>query len=287
VYRIREKQVLSDVTQLIVVDAPAVAKKAMAGQFVVLLIDEHGERIPMTIADYDRDAGTITLVFEDVGKSTMQLGTMKAGDCLLTVVGPLGHPTEIKNYGSVICIGGGVGVAPIFPIARALREAGNTVVSIIGARTGKLLLWEDRMRDVSSKLYVCTDDGSRGEKGLVIEPLKKLLDERVGEFARVIAIGPSRMMEKVSEVTMPYKVPTIVSLNSIMIDGIGMCGGCRVETADGSRFVCVDGPDFDAHKVNWEHLESRLKFYRELEWLSLERWKHRCALDGVVEEGSK
>jgi len=284
VYRILEKQVLSDVTKLMVVEAPHVARKARAGQFVIVRIDEHGERIPLTIADYDREAGTITLIFQEVGKSTKHLGTLNVGDALATLAGPLGHPTEIANYGTVVCVGGGVGIAPIFPIARSLKEAGNHVVSIIGARTRDLLFWEDRMRAVSDELIVCTDDGSYGRKALVTEPLKELLEARGKKIARVWAIGPAIMMKFVSLTTKPFGIPTIVSLNTIMIDGTGMCGGCRVLLEEGAQFVCVDGPEFDGHKVDWDNLLARLSFYRDEERLALERWEHECRLEGVLKE---
>lgn len=283
-YRILEKQVLSDVTKLMVVEAPHVARKARAGQFVIVRIDERGERIPLTIADYDREAGTITLIFQEVGKSTKHLGTLNVGDTIATLAGPLGHPTEIANYGTVVCVGGGVGIAPIFPIARALKEAGNYIISIIGARNKSLLFWEDRMRAVSDELIVCTDDGSYGRKALVTEPLKELLEARGKEIARVWAIGPAIMMKFVSLTTKPFGVPTIVSLNTIMIDGTGMCGGCRVLLEEGAQFVCVDGPEFDGHKVDWDNLLARLAFYRDEERLALERWEHECRLEGVLKE---
>jgi len=281
-YKILEKQVLSDVTKLMVVEAPQVARKAKPGQFVIVRVDEPGERIPLTIADFDRNAGTITLIFQEVGKSTMQMGTLKPGDELITVAGPLGHPTEIEKYGTVVMVGGGVGIAPTFPIARALKEAGNTVISIIGARNKSLLFWEDRMRAVSDELIVCTDDGSYGRKAVVTEPLKELLEARKGAIVRVWAIGPAVMMKFVAMATKPYNVKTIVSLNTIMIDGTGMCGGCRVVLDEGAQFVCVDGPEFDAHKVNWDILLSRLRFYGEQERLAVERWKHQCKLDSAV-----
>jgi len=282
VYNILEKQVLSATVKLIVVEAPTVSRKAKAGQFVIVRIDETGERIPLTIADFDRQAGTITLIFQEVGKSTMQMGSLNPGDQLITVAGPLGHPTDIQKYGTVICIGGGVGIAPTFPIARALKEAGNKVISIIGARNKSLLFWEDRMRAVSDELIVCTDDGSFGRKAVVTEPLKELLEKHRKEIARVWAIGPAIMMKFVSSTTKPYNVPTIVSLNTIMIDGTGMCGGCRVVLDSGAQFVCVDGPEFDAHKVNWDILLSRLGFYVEQEREAVERWKHRCHLDSAM-----
>ena len=286
-YKILYKETLSDVNKLMVVEAPEVAAKARAGQFVIVRIDEHGERIPLTIADYDREAGTITIIFQEVGKTTMQMGTLHPGDSLATFTGPLGHPTEIEQYGTVVCVGGGVGIAPIYPIARALKEeGGNTVLSIIGARNESLLFWEDKMRAVSDELIVCTDDGSYGRKALVTEPLKELLEARKGEIRRVWAIGPAIMMKFVSLTTEPYHVPTIVSLNTIMIDGTGMCGGCRVLLDEGARFVCVDGPEFDGHKVDWENLLARQQFYREEEQLAVREWKHHCRLDAVLEGGA-
>jgi len=286
VYEILHKETLSSVNKLMVVAAPAVARKARAGQFVIIRVDERGERIPLTIADYDRDAGSITIIFQEVGKSTMHLGTLEPGDRLATVTGPLGHPTEIKRYGTVICVGGGVGIAPIFPIARALKEAGNTVISIIGARTRDLLFWEDRMRGVSDELIVCTDDGSYGRKALVTVPLKELLEQRGEEIARVWAIGPAIMMKFTALTTKEFNVPTIVSLNTIMIDGTGMCGGCRVLLDDGAQFVCVDGPEFDAHRVDWDNLLARQQFYREEEQLAVQRWQHKCRLDQALTGGA-
>lgn len=271
-YRILEKTVFSDVTKSIVVHAPHVAKKANAGQFVIIQIDERGERIPLTIADFDRVAGTITLVFQEIGKTTMQLGTLDVGDELLVMAGPLGHPTEIENYGTVVCVAGGVGIAPVFPIARALKEAGNYVITIMGARTKELLFWEDKMRDASNELIVCTDDGSYGRKALVTEPLKELLEDQSREISKVWAIGPAIMMKFVSLTTKPYNIPTIVSLNTIMVDGTGMCGSCRVDLGDEIKFVCVDGPEFDGHKVDWDNVLVRLNIYREQEKLALERW---------------
>jgi ferredoxin--NADP+ reductase len=285
VYEILHKEILSDVNKLMVIAAPEVARKARAGQFVIVRIDERGERIPLTIADYDRDAGTITIIFQEVGKTTIHLGTLEPGDELATFVGPLGHPTEIGDYGIVVCVGGGVGIAPIYPIARALKEASNTVISIIGARNKDLLFWEDKMAAVSDELIVCTDDGSYKRKALVTEPLKELLEQDDREIAHVWAIGPAIMMKFVSLTTQPFKVPTTVSLNTIMIDGTGMCGGCRVLLEDGAQFVCVDGPEFDGHKVDWTNLLSRQQFYRGEEQLAMERWEHECQLEAVLAEG--
>jgi ferredoxin--NADP+ reductase len=259
--------------------APEVARKAKAGQFVIVRIDEHGERIPLTIADYDREAGTITIIFQEVGKTTMQMGTLEIGDKLATFTGPLGHPTEIENYGTVVCVGGGVGIAPIYPIARALKEAGNTVISIIGARTKELLFWEDEMRAASDELIVCTDDGSYGRKALVTEPLKELLEQR--KIDRVWAIGPAIMMKFCAATTEPFGVPTIVSLNTIMIDGTGMCGGCRVQLTESAKFVCADGPEFDAHAVDWDLLLARQRFYLDEEKQAVEQWQHKCQLEAV------
>jgi len=273
---------------LMVVHAPHVARKARAGQFVIVIVDEHGERIPLTIADHDPQAGTITLIFQEVGKSTMQMGQMEAGDAFYSVAGPLGHSTEIENYGTVVCVAGGVGIAPMYPIARDLKAAGNRVIAIIGARTKDLLFWEDRMAAVADELIVCTDDGTYGRKALVTEPLKELLEARAGQIARVWAIGPTVMMKFVSLTTLPFQVPTIVSLNTIMVDGTGMCGGCRVAMTEGAKFVCVDGPEFDGHLVDWNNLLARIQFYRNEEKLAVEQWQrrhrdaHECQLEVAV-----
>lgn len=281
-YKILEKEVLSDVTKLVVVAAPHVARKAKAGQFVIVIATEHGERIPLTIADHDVEAGTITLIFQEVGKSTMEMGRMEVGEAFYSVAGPLGHPTEIENFGTVACVAGGVGIAPMYPIARDLKAAGNRVITIIGARTQDLLFWEEKMRAVSDELIVVTDDGSYGRKALVTQPLKELLEQ--GEpIVKVWGIGPTIMMKFVSLTTQPFNVPTIVSLNTIMIDGTGMCGGCRVAMVDGAKFVCVDGPEFDGHLVDWNNLISRVQFYRDEEQAAVEHWRqHECNLDKAV-----
>ena len=281
-YPILEKQILSPTVKLIVVQAPLVAGKAKAGQFVIVRMNEYGERIPLTIADFDSTAGTITLIFQEVGKSTMQMGTLEVGDGFLNVVGPLGHPTEVKNYGTVVMVGGGVGIAPLFPITRALKQSGNKVISMIGARSQSLLFWEERMRAVSDELIVCTDDGSYGRKALITEPLQEILAGR--KIDRVWAIGPAVMMKFAAATTRPFNVPTIVSLNTIMIDGTGMCGGCRVVLDNGdAQFVCVDGPEFDAHRVDWDSLLARLSFYREEELEAVKRYKeHACRLTPEV-----
>jgi ferredoxin--NADP+ reductase len=275
VYRILDKVVLSDVNKLMVIEAPEVARKAVAGQFVIIRIDEAGERIPLTVADYDRDRGTITIIFQEVGKSTMKLGTLEAGGGVANLVGPLGHPSEIENYGTVVCVGGGVGIAPVYPIARALRQAGNTVLGIIGARTKDLIFWEDKMRDACDDLIACTDDGSYGRMALVTMPLKEILETR--DVAAVWAIGPAVMMKFCALTTEPFGVNTIVSLNSIMVDGTGMCGACRVEVGGQTRFVCVDGPEFDGHQVDWDLLLARQTIYRTEEAQATELWQTECA----------
>jgi ferredoxin--NADP+ reductase len=284
VYRIIEKSILSDVNKLMVISAPQIARKAKAGHFVIVRAHQHGERIPLTIADYDREAGTITLIFQEVGKSTKEMGTYEVGDSMLNVVGPLGHPTEIEDFGTVVCVGGGVGIAPIHPIASALKAAGNRVISIIGARTKDLLFWEEKMASVSDELIVCTDDGSYARKALVTQPLQELLSELGTEIKRVWAIGPAIMMKFCVKTVEPYDVPIIVSLNTIMVDGTGMCGGCRVQLRDSAQFVCVDGPEFDGRLVDWELLLARQAFYREEEALAVERWEHECRLDRAVAE---
>jgi ferredoxin--NADP+ reductase len=292
VYKILDKVVLSDVNKLMVIEAPEVARKAQAGQFVIVRIDEQGERVPLTIADFDRDRGTVTIVYQEVGKSTIKLGTLDAGAEIANFVGPLGLPSEVENYGMVVCVGGGVGIAPIYPIARALKEAGNTVLGIIGARSLDLLFWEDRMRQVCDELVVCTDDGSYGRQALVTMPLQEILESRKSpdRVSHVWAIGPAIMMKFCARTTEPFKVPTIVSLNSIMVDGTGMCGACRVEVGGQTRFVCVDGPEFDGHLVDWDLLMSRQRIYLAEEERAKEAWladadqqvpigQHPCAAD--------
>jgi len=281
VYKILEKQVLSDVNKLMVVEAPEVARKGQAGQFVIVRIDETGERIPLTIADFDRQKGTITIIFQEVGKSTIKLGTLEAGDALVDFVGPLGEPSEIENYGAVLCVGGGVGIAPIYPIACALKEAGNTVLGIIGARSGDLLFWEEKMAAVCDELIVCTDDGSYGRQALVTQPMQEILSSRQ-DVKHVWAIGPAIMMKFCAKTTEPFGVPTIVSLNSIMVDGTGMCGACRVLVGGETKFVCVDGPEFDGHSVDWDLLLSRQRIYLDEEKRAKEHWlEHTCrAVEG-------
>jgi NAD(P)H-flavin reductase len=259
-----------------IVEAPEIARKAKAGEFLVVMPDEKGERVPLTIADFDREKGTITIVFMAIGTSTHKLAKMKAGDTYYAFVGPLGHPSEIKNYGTVVMVAGGVGTAPIYPIARELKKAGNKVISIQGARTKELLFWDDKLASVSDEHIITTDDGTFGRKGLVTEPLKEICErEKVGI---VYAIGPVPMMKFCSLTTKPFGVKTIVSLNSIMIDATGMCGGCRVNVNNETKFTCVDGPEFDGHLVDWNLLTSRQKIYHAEE---------KCSLQRYVEQGGK
>ncbi len=246
------------------VHAPTIARSARAGQFVIVRGDERGERVPLTIADYDAETGLLTLVMQVVGLASHKLDEFEEGERFRDIVGPLGHASEIENFGTVVLVGGGLGIAPVYPIQRSIKEAGNRVVSIIGSRNKDLLFWEDRMKATSDVLYVMSDDGSVGEKGLVTVPLQRLID--AGEkIDRVIAVGPPIMMRAVTETTRPHGIKTIVSLNSIMIDGTGMCGGCRVEVGGATKFTCVDGPEFDGHEVNWPLMFSRMAAYRDKE----------------------
>ena len=270
-YEILVIEDLTPVTKMYEIRAPDVAKKARAGQFVIIRIHEKGERIPLTVADYDRDQGIVTLVVQEVGKTTAEMGTMQVGDSLASLTGPLGIASEIERYGTVVCIGGGFAIAPIYPIARALKEAGNVVLSIIGVRNRELLFWEDRMRTVSDELTVCTDDGSYGRKGLVIAPLREIL-EAGSRVDRIWAVGPAIMMKFCCLTSQPFGVPTTVNLNSIMVDGTGMCGACRVEVGGSTLFACVDGPEFDGHQVDWERLMVRQGIYLDEERLAMEAW---------------
>jgi ferredoxin--NADP+ reductase len=247
------------------VEAPLIAKERRPGQFIILhLGHEDDERVPLTIVDSDPDAGSISLIFQAVGKTTHMLAELNAGDHVANLVGPLGRPTHIENFGSVVCVGGGIGVAPLYPITKALKAAGNRVAAIVGARSSELLILEQEMGALADELVVCTDDGSYGRKALVTEPLKELC-EREPKPDLAVAIGPPVMMKFCAETTRPYGVRTVVSLNTIMIDGTGMCGGCRVTVGSETKFVCVDGPEFDGHQVDFDNMIARLGAYREHE----------------------
>jgi ferredoxin--NADP+ reductase len=260
VFPIIDAKLLAASVKQFKVAAPEIAKKRKPGQFVVLRIHEEGERIPLTIADADPAAGTITLIFQEIGKSTMQLGKLRRGDSILDLIGPLGRPTHIENFGTVVCIGGGIGIAPVHPIAKGMREAGNKVLSIIGARTKDLLILEEEMAAVSHVLKVSTDDGSYGYHGFVSDVLQDVIDEG-NPIHLVVTIGPVPMMRVVCNVTRSRNLKTVVSLNPIMVDATGMCGACRVSVGGRTRFVCVDGPEFDGHEVNFAELVKRQRAY--------------------------
>lgn len=273
-----KKQLSKDV-YMMRLDAQLIAEERSAGQFIILqLDDDYGERIPLTIADADTKEGSITIIFQVVGKSTLQLSEKSVGDVIPTLVGPLGRPTHIENFGTVVCVGGGIGVAPLHPIAQALKKAGNHVITIIGARTKDLIILEEEMKNIADEFILCTDDGSYGRKALVTEPLKEIC-ERSPKPNMVIAIGPPIMMKFCSETTRPYEVFTQVSLNTIMVDGTGMCGGCRVNVGKEIKFVCVDGPEFDGHKVDFDNMMARLNSYKELE-----REAHSCFLEQEIKD---
>ena len=257
------------------IEAPLIAKKAKPGQFVILKANETGERIPLTMADSDPAKGTITIIYMVVGKSTALFKSLKVGDGYQDVIGPLGKPTHLEKLGKVVCVGGGTGIAVLHPITRGLKEIGNEVVAIIGARSKDILILEDKMRAASNELHVCTDDGSYGHHGFVTDVLKEVLKK--GDVKLVVAIGPVPMMKFVSKVTLEFKVPTMVSLNPIMVDGTGMCGGCRVTVGGETKFACVDGPEFDGHQVDFAMLADRSTTYREFEQAALQRsLDHEC-----------
>lgn len=279
-FEIVSKQILSAGVTDFLVHAPVIAQKRKAGQFVLVMVTEHSERIPLTIVDSDPVAGTLRLIFQEVGKTTTEMALLNDGDCLSAVVGPLGKATHIENFGTVVCVGGGIGVAPVYPIAKALKQAGNKVISIIGARNKSLLILEDDMKAVSDQVIVTTDDGSYGLHGFVTNALQNIIDS--GEkISLCVAIGPVVMMRAVSRLTKTYAVPTVVSLNSTMVDGTGMCGGCRVSIGDKTKFVCVDGPEFDGHLVDFDQLMQRQKAYIPQEKQSMEQFTHTCRLKGI------
>lgn len=273
--RIVSKARLSGEVFKLVVQAPLIAQERKPGQFVILQLDaDYGERIPLTIADADADAGTITLIFQTVGATTHKLAELDAGDPIQNVLGPLGNPTHIEKLGTVVCVGGGIGVAPLYPIAQGMKKAGNRLVVIIGARNKELVIMEEEMRAIADELIIVTDDGSYGRKALVTEPLKELCSaDPKPQLA--VAIGPPIMMKFCAEATRPFGVPTVVSLNTIMIDGTGMCGGCRVTVGGETKFVCVDGPEFDGHAVDFDGMMRRLRSYKAQE----DAAHHQCHLD--------
>lgn len=279
-FTILDKQKLSTEVFMMTIEAPNIARERKAGQFIILQQGgDFAERIPLTIADADPEKGSITIVFQTVGEATHRIAALAVGDAIENVLGPLGQPTHIENYGKVVCVGGGVGVAPMHPIAQAMKRAGNEVKIIIGARNKDLVILEQQMSVIADELIICTDDGSYGRKALVTEPLKELCESWKPDL--VVAIGPPIMMKFCTLTTKPFNVPTIVSLNTIMIDGTGMCGGCRVSINGKTKFVCVDGPEFDAFAVDWDNLLMRLGTYKPQE----QDAHHRCHIGLNIKEG--
>ena len=276
-HRIISRKQLSEDVFTAEIEAPLVAQARKPGQFVIIsLNNDYAERIPLTIAGADPEKGTISLVWQRVGKTTAELSELQPGDEITTVAGPLGNPTDIEKFGTVVCVGGGIGLAPLLPIVEALKAEGNKVISIVGARNKELLILEEEFAGISDELIVTTDDGSYGRKALVTEPLKEVC-RRDPKPDQAFAIGPAIMMKFCCDVTKQFEVPTEVSLNTIMIDGTGMCGGCRIEFDGRPKFVCVDGPEFDGHKVNFDLMMKRLNAYKSLERKEHERYKdHRC-----------
>lgn len=271
--KIISKQELAPQIKKIIVEAPLVAKKVSPGEFIVAIVDEKGERVPLTVVDSNKEKGTITLIFQEVGKSTFKLGKLEKGEKISNLLGPLGKPTEIKKLGMVITVGGGVGIAEVYPVTRAFKDAGNKVISIIGARNKSLLILEDEMRKASDELFVTTDDGSYARQGFLSEVLKELISSK--EIDLVYAVGPVVMMRVISELTQPLRIKTLVSLNPIMVDATGMCGSCRVCVDKETKFACVDGPEFDGHSVDFKELQNRLQLFTEQEKMAQEPAKDK------------
>lgn len=274
-YEIVELEKLAPQINLLRLRVPLITREAKAGQFVVLRINEEGERIPMSITDLDAETGILTIIFQEVGKTTAHLATLKKGNSLADVVGPLGIPTHMDDYGSCICVGGGIGIAPIHFVAKSLKAASNRVISIIGARSKNLLILEQEMKNISDELHISTDDGSYGHHGFVTDVLTQLLSKnQKPDF--IMAIGPVIMMRAVCGVTAPHEIKTLVSLNPVMVDGTGMCGACRVTVGGKTKFACVDGPDFDGHQVDFDELLKRQGMYQKQEKVAMERWDKMC-----------
>jgi NAD(P)H-flavin reductase len=274
----------SDVTYMLEISHPVMAKAAKAGQFVIVMEHEHGERIPLTLADFDVEKGTITLVIQAVGKTTREMQqNCQVGTHLFAVVGPMGIPSHIGTPKKVLCVGGGLGVAPVYPQARAYAHAGAYVIGVVGFRNRGVMFWEDKFRAVCNEVIVCTDDGSAGIKGLVTKGMEKALAAHA-DIDEAIAIGPPIMMKACAEVTRPRQIRTIVSLNPVMVDGTGMCGGCRVKIGEGIKFACVDGPDFNAHEVDFDDLMARLGRFRPTEQEALKKWEESCRMGGGAAE---
>lgn len=279
-FRVLAAKNLAPSIQLVEVEAPLIAQRVKAGQFVVVHLAEPSERIPLTVADWDVTKGSLTLIFQEVGKSTIELGKLRQGDSIQDLIGPLGKPSEIALYGTVVCVGGGIGIAPIYPIVRAYEKEGNRVLSILGARQKDLLILEEELRALSEELWVTTDDGSYGRHGLVTDELRRLVEEG-SKIDLVVAIGPPVMMQAVCKLTETYGIKTMVSLDSIMVDGTGMCGACRVTVGAKTRFVCVHGPEFDGHQVDFDEYILRKKMYLTQEKDAMDRY-HRCCEKGSL-----
>jgi NAD(P)H-flavin reductase len=270
------RQDFSDVTYLLKICHPMMAKAARPGQFVIVMSHQHGERIPLTIADFDREEGTITLVIQAVGKTTREMQQLcLEGTELISVTGPMGEPSHIREVSKVVCVGGGLGVAPVFPLARAYKQAGSYVIGIVAFRNKDLIFWEDKFRECCDEFIICTDDGSAGVKGLVTEGIRMTMDKH-SDIDELVAIGPPIMMQACAETTRPRGIKTTVSLNPVMVDGTGMCGGCRVKVGEQMKFACVDGPEFDGHQVDFGDLMNRLRRFSEEENLALKKWSESC-----------
>ncbi len=277
-FEILRREDYSDVTYMLEVHHPMMARAAKPGQFVIVMSHANGERIPLTIADFNREKGTITLVIQAVGKSTMEMQqTLTAGSMLHGLAGPMGIPTHLSDARKVICVGGGLGVAPVYPQARAMKQKGAYVIGVLGFRNKDLVFWEDKFRAICDELLICTDDGSAGIKGMVTDGIKQAI-EKHKDIEEVIAIGPPVMMKASANATRVAKIKTMVSLNPIMVDGTGMCGGCRVKVGEKVKFACVDGPDFDGHEVDFDDLMVRLRRYKEEERVATERWSETCRM---------
>lgn len=282
-FKIVRREDYSDVTYLLEVYHPMMARAAQPGQFVIVMSHAAGERIPLTIADFDREKGTITLVIQAVGKTTLEMQqTCQVGTSLYGMAGPMGIPSHLSDAKKVVCVGGGLGVAPVYPQARAWKEHGAYVISVLGFRNRDLVFWDDKFRDICDEVIICTDDGSAGIKGFVTDGIKLALEKHL-DIEEVVAIGPPVMMKASAEATRPSGVKTMVSLNPIMVDGTGMCGGCRVKVGDVVKFACVDGPDFDGHQVDFDDLMVRLRRYKEEEKAATERWNENCRMHTEVE----
>jgi ferredoxin--NADP+ reductase len=284
VYRIIQKEILAPTITKYVIEAPYVARKRKAGNFVIIRVEETGERIPLTLVDSNIKEGTVTLIVQAIGKTTKALALKNAGEYIMDLMGPLGNPTPIESGKTIACIGGGVGTAELYPITKALKEAGNTIYTIVGARSKELVILEKEMQQVSDTLYITTDDGSYKRKGFVTDQLKELLNTNLG-INLVYAIGPLPMMKAVSNLTKPYNVRTVVSLNAVMVDGTGMCGGCRVSINGQMKFACVDGPEFEGHEVDFDEMLLRNRSYAEMEKISVDRFTkelHVCKREGMA-----